>query len=468
MVRKTIEYPLTYPNKSTSQYLFKNEHYDKPYFSTYFKTAMFTLYLTGFSYSGGRWRNQCRKNGISEELLTEPIYVPLRYDDKNNSNNELDELTELRDRSVRFNNLMEVRQLTGMYLQDCSIQLHVVTFTFDFISYSFLFNMYAEEQVIARLSYPAAVRAEELRLRALNKLTIKQVAKMAFMFSIIWFFGNYAYQIALHDTEVGVVNVLSSTSSLFTLICAAIYPGSSADRFSLSKLVAVLVSIGGVVMVSVSDLKFEDKIPAGALWALSSAILYAIYLVGLRRKVDHEDKLDIPLFFGFVGLFTSILLWPGFLILHYSKIETFQWPNSEQILFIVINGLVGTVLSEFLWLWGCFLTSSLIATSALSLVTPLSMIADVVIKGVSYTWLFYLGSVPVFVAFMAVSCLTHFESWDPVLLLVKKILHCLCSRRVVPISSMVDGIGPWKRKIRMRDVDKEQSESLIGVNVATE
>jgi hypothetical protein len=45
--------------------------------------------------------------------------------------------------------------------------------------------MYAEEQVIARLSYPAAVRAEELRLRALNKLTIKQVAKMAFMFSII-------------------------------------------------------------------------------------------------------------------------------------------------------------------------------------------------------------------------------------------------------------------------------------------
>ncbi|XP_053373579.1 solute carrier family 35 member F5-like isoform X1 [Mercenaria mercenaria] len=433
-----------------TKYLFKDEHFDKPYFSTYFKTAMFTLYLSGFLF-WRPWRNQCRKNGVlqsgeggsleSEELLTEPIYVPLRYDDKNNSGSEHDDLNDLRDRSVRFNNLMEVRQLT---------------------------DTYAEEQVIARLSYQAAVRAEELRLRALSKLTIKQVAKMAFMFSILWFFANYSYQIALHDTEVGVVNVLSSTSSLFTLICAAIYPGSSADRFSLSKLVAVLVSISGVVMVSVSDLTFEDHIPAGALWALSSAILYAVYLVGLRRKVDHEDKLDIPLFFGFVGLFTSILLWPGFLILHYSKIETFQWPNGEQVLFIVINGLVGTVLSEFLWLWGCFLTSSLIATSALSLVTPLSMIADVVIKGVSYTWLFYLGSVPVFVAFMAVSCLTHFESWDPVLLLVKKVLHCLCSRRVVPISSLVDGVGPWKRKIRMRDVDKEQTESLIGVDAPAE
>lgn len=426
-----------------TKYLFKNEHYDKPFFSTYFKTAMFTLYLSGFLF-WHPWKNQCKKNGVlqsgdggkleTEELLTESVYVPLRYDDKNNSGSEHDDINDLRDRSVRFNNLMEVRQLT---------------------------DAYAEEQVIARLSYPAAVRAEEMRLRALSKLSIKQVAKLAFLFSILWFFANYCYQIALHDTEVGVVNVLSSTSSLFTLICAAIYPGSSVDRFSLSKLVAVLVSISGVVMVSISDLKFEDHIPAGALWALSGAILYAVYLVGLRRKVDHEDKLDIPLFFGFVGLFSSVLLWPGFLILHYSKKEPFQWPDGEQTLFIVINGLVGTVLSEFLWLWGCFLTSSLIATSALSLVTPLTMMADVVIKGVSYTWLFYLGSVPIFIAFMAVSFLTHFESWDPVLLLVKKILHCLCSRRVVPVSSLLDGVGPWKRKIRMRDVDKEQTESLI-------
>ena len=51
-------------------------------------------------------------------------------------------------------------------------------------------------------------------------------------------------------------------------------------------------------MVTLSDEKFEHKIPTGVLWALSSAILYAIYLVGLRRKVDHEDKLDIPQFFG--------------------------------------------------------------------------------------------------------------------------------------------------------------------------
>lgn len=413
--------------------LFKDEDYHKPFFSTYAKTAMFMLYLTGFLF-WKPWRQQCRNKHIpidgtsdgleNEGLLSEPIYVPLKYDDKSSSNSSINEITES-SRSVRFNNLMEVRQLS---------------------------DSHAEEALIARMSYTAAIRAEELRLRALSKLTIKQVAKIAFVFCVLWFFANYSYQIALDCTEAGIVNVLSSTSSLFTLICAAIYPGSSADRFTLSKLVTVLVSISGVVMVTYSDLQFEGKVPAGALWALSGAILYAVYLVALRRRVDHEDKLDIPLFFGFVGLFSALFLWPGFFILNLSDHETFQWPNSRQWMFIAINGIVGTVLSEFLWLWGCFLTSSLIATTSLSLVTPLTMLADIIIRGDHYTWLFYVGSLPIFLAFFGVSCLTHFDSWDPVLLLVKKIIHCLCARRVVAVAVA-----------RIRDLDREQTESLISI-----
>lgn len=47
-----------------------------------------------------------------------------------------------------------------------------------------------------------------------------------------------------------------------------------------------------------SDVSLEDDIPVGALWALCGAIIYALYLVSLKRRVDHEDKLDIPMFFG--------------------------------------------------------------------------------------------------------------------------------------------------------------------------
>ena len=54
-----------------------------------------------------------------------------------------------------------------------------------------------------------------------------------------FFFGNLSYQEALKDTQAGIVNVLSSTSGLFTLVLSSIFPSGSTDRFTLSKLVAV-------------------------------------------------------------------------------------------------------------------------------------------------------------------------------------------------------------------------------------
>jgi len=104
------------------------------------------------------------------------------------------------------------------------------------------------------------------------------------------------------------------------------------------------------VLVSASDLKLE-AVPLGAIFALLSALFYSLYLVLLRRRVDHEDKLDIPLFFGFVGAFNLVLLWPGFFVLHYTGIETFEWPSRRQWTFLLLNGLIGTLFSEVLWLW---------------------------------------------------------------------------------------------------------------------
>ena len=55
------------------------------------------------------------------------------------------------------------------------------------------------------------------------------------------------------------------------------------------------------------------------LLALLSAFLYAAYVVLLRRHADNEEKLDIPLFFGFVGLFNFAFLWPAIFFLDYTR-----------------------------------------------------------------------------------------------------------------------------------------------------
>ena len=288
---------------------------------------------------------------------------------------------------------------------------------------------------LARLSYNASLRAQAALRRAAQRLPLSAVAKLALVFCVPWFLGNFSYQMALSKTEAGVVNVLSSTSSFITLLLSACFPSDSSDRLTVSKVCGVGFSICGVILVSYSDIHIEDEgtIPKGVLWALSGSFFYSIYIVLLRRKVSHEENMDVPMFFGFVGLFNALLLWPGFFICHFTNSEPFELPSAKQWELLVLNGLIGTVLSELLWLWGCFYTSSLIATLAIGLTIPMSIIADMVWRKRSYEPVFMFGVVPMFFSFFVIAMLTHYDDWDPCLdfLISAKRTFCSGWRRFV-------------------------------------
>jgi len=57
-----------------------------------------------------------------------------------------------------------------------------------------------------------------------------------------FFLGNLAYQEALAVEEVAVVNIFSASSGMFTLILAAMFPSGATDKFSITKLIAVVIS----------------------------------------------------------------------------------------------------------------------------------------------------------------------------------------------------------------------------------
>uniref|UniRef100_A0A8C7RA75 Solute carrier family 35 member F5 n=1 Tax=Oncorhynchus mykiss TaxID=8022 RepID=A0A8C7RA75_ONCMY len=417
-----------------TSYIFKRQEYNKPFFSTFTKTSMFVLYLLGFLL-WRPWRQQCTGSlrgrhaafvrlalifhclvhSIGHAVTHLPLY-PLSFPSN---------LSASKKQRVRFSNIMEVRQLPSTQ---------------------------ALEAKLSRMSYPAA-KDHESMLRTVGKLTVTDVAKISFFFCFVWFLANLSYQEALSDTQVAIVNILSSTSGLFTLILAAIFPSNSSDRFTLSKLLAVALSMGGVVLVSFSSMDSPDgKGTIGSLWSLAGAALYAVYIVMIKRKVDREDKLDIPMFFGFVGLFNLLLLWPGFLVLHYTGFEAFELPSKLVWIYILINGLIGTVLSEFLWLWGCFLTSSLIGTLALSLTIPLSIIADICMQKVRFSWLFFAGAVPVFLSFFIATLLCHYNNWDPVMVALRRVFAFICRS---------------KHRIQRLPEDCEQCESLIPLHTVS-
>uniref|UniRef100_A0A8C8LU03 Solute carrier family 35 member F5 n=1 Tax=Oncorhynchus tshawytscha TaxID=74940 RepID=A0A8C8LU03_ONCTS len=374
-----------------TSYIFKRQEYNKPFFSTFTKTSMFVLYLLGFLL-WRPWRQQCtgslRGRHAAFFADAEAYFTPCINDTSLNDHT----LVTSKKQRVRFSNIMEVRQLPSTQ---------------------------ALEAKLSRMSYPAA-KDHESMLRTVGKLTVTDVAKISFFFCFVWFLANLSYQEALSDTQVAIVNILSSTSGLFTLILAAIFPSNSSDRFTLSKLLAVALSMGGVVLVSFSSMD----------------IVIFCYLCLL----------------GFVGLFNLLLLWPGFLVLHYTGFEAFELPSKLVWIYILINGLIGTVLSEFLWLWGCFLTSSLIGTLALSLTIPLSIIADICMQKVRFSWLFFAGAVPVFLSFFIATLLCHYNNWDPVMVALRRVFAFICRS---------------KHRIQRLPEDCEQCESLIPLHTVS-
>ncbi|XP_032816107.2 solute carrier family 35 member F5-like isoform X1 [Petromyzon marinus] len=360
--------------------------FNKPFFSTFVKTSLFSLYLLGFVL-WPPWRRACAQGCPAQSR--EPLYVPVE-------DNEEDDTT-----GERPSGCAAGPAECAATPVECRTPL-------------------LQDSVSAEGSPPCN-----------RKLSVAQVAKLSFSFCFVWFLANFSYQQALAFTHVAIVNIISSTSGLFTLVLAALLPSSSNDRFSLSKLLAVLLSIGGVLLVSLSTVASSsaEAVMAGCIWSLLGALLYATYLVLLQRSAGGDRQLDIPMFFGFVGLFNLLCLWPGFPLLHYAGFETFVFPSNTVWAYILINGLVGTVLSEFLWLWGCFLTTSLMGTLALSLTIPLSIVADIFTQKASFSWLFFLGAMPIFLSFSGTALLTHYSDWDPVGALAMKGAALLCPRR---------------------------------------
>ncbi|KAI8039834.1 solute carrier family 35 member F5 [Drosophila gunungcola] len=417
-----------------TKFLYNEANFEKPFFCTYFKTSMFSIYLLVIGILAP-WKESCeRQNGnyammeqnaddenyySNQAVLGDPTYVPIRSPHQgapapgNGTSNSLSgtESDDSSVRSVRFSKMAEVREMSA----------HEAT-----------------DALMARLSYAASLRIRRQK-------THHKTAKTALLFCLLWFVANYFFQLALEMDETAMITLVSSTSSFFTICLAAVFPSATGDKLTITKVIAVAMNIGGVVAITINDLH-DTKMTRGVLLALFSAFFYAAYLVFVKRKSDTEEKVDIPLFFGFVGLWNLLLLWPIFFILHFTKIETFELPSQGQFALLFLNGLIGTVLAEALWLWGCFLTSSLIGTLAMSLQIPLAIMFDVLLKNKPYSPMFYMGSLPIFLALILVSLLMRNDDSDPLMKLFRIVYRKLCRCHKPSI---------------VRVNDDEQQESLI-------
>ncbi|KAF3760301.1 hypothetical protein M406DRAFT_53066 [Cryphonectria parasitica EP155] len=246
-----------------------------------------------------------------------------------------------------------------------------------------------------------------------QRLSLRETAVLSLEFCMLWFCANYFASACLEYTSVGSVTILTSTSSVWTLVfCAAM----KVETFSLRKLVGVLASLAGVVLISTVDLsgisdgdrgnfphKSQASIAIGDGMAFFSAIVYGLYVTVMKRRVGDEERVNMPLFFGLVGLLNLLLLWPGFFLLHWTGIEPFEWPPTGKVWGIIMLNSVSSFISDMSWAYAMLLTTPLVVTVGLSLTIPLSLIGEMIQYAQYSSWIYWVGAGIVLVSFLFIN-----------------------------------------------------------------
>lgn len=250
---------------------------------------------------------------------------------------------------------------------------------------------------------------------AQSRLTLVETAKLSLEFCILWFLANYFVAACLEYTTVASSTILTSTSSVFTLFFGKIF---GVEKFTLRKLFGVLASLAGIVLISSIDLSgnntddehrgdFPDKsrreMAIGDALALLSAVMYGIYAVFMKKRIGDESRVDMPVFFGLVGLINVLLLWPGLIILHFTGAERFELPPSGWVTTIILCNSMASLISDLAWAYAVLLTSPIVVTVGLSMTIPLSLIGQIVLNSQTASPIYWVGALVVVLSFVFVN-----------------------------------------------------------------
>lgn len=262
---------------------------------------------------------------------------------------------------------------------------------------------------------------------SVDRLSLNDTILLSLQFCSLWFMANLVTNSSLAYTSVASQTILSSTSSFFTLFIGAIW---KIETITKSKLLGSLVSFMGILLVTHSDYYNYDydyppitkpsetnwlfsilmihgnnpfKMFIGNLLALLGALFYSIYSILLKHKVQDESRLNMQVFFGFVGFFTMVLFWPIMILLQYMGWETFELPPTNRIAVIVLLNCFITFISDYCWANAMLLTTPLTVTVGLSITIPLAMFGDFIFVNKSMNAYYITGAILIMGSFFVIN-----------------------------------------------------------------
>lgn len=263
-----------------------------------------------------------------------------------------------------------------------------------------------------------------------------QHIRIAAMIAPVWFASNWAYDMSLQLTTISSSTVLASTGSLFTFLFAIL---SKEETFTKPKFAGVILCMLGSILTTIHDYDSDSpnnnsnngsRSMLGDIAGLGAAIGYGTYTVLIRKTCHSKEEgsshssycddtnsavntspppttINMALMFGYIGAWLMLALGPVILvqlfILHSSSV-----PSLTEFKWIVMNGILDNVISDYLWARAVILTSATVATVGVGLTIPMAFIADFfILKKNINDFNSLLGALAVLIGFLLVNVSTQ-------------------------------------------------------------
>ncbi|RKO83657.1 hypothetical protein BDK51DRAFT_24805, partial [Blyttiomyces helicus] len=232
---------------------------------------------------------------------------------------------------------------------------------------------------------------------------IKNVCSLSLLFNA----GAYCWYLSVSRIPMGDLTAIYNSSCFFTYIFSVLV---LREALSAKKLLAVLMSVGGIAVISLlshpNDVDpLTDSSPASTLFGYFSALLSALwvasYEVAFTKHLVPPTR-PSPLFSlhvtGLVGVASAILGTIPFPLLHLTQWEPFELPPAQALAGIAVTAALGLAFNAVFMLLISF-GGPVVAAVGVMLTIPLTVGVDFFVTGSPIRWAAVVGTVLILAGF---------------------------------------------------------------------
>ncbi|XP_038049255.1 putative thiamine transporter SLC35F3 [Patiria miniata] len=274
-------------------------------------------------------------------------------------------------------------------------------------------------------------------------LCLRTFATLTVPFAACWAVTNYLYVYALGKIAAADVTAIFSSNTAFIYVFSWLWLH---ERLVLLPVrsVSVLMSIGGMVLVSYAD-GFKGTTALGVSFSIGAAIGSAIYKVLFKRFIGDASSGQVSLFLSVLGIFNILCLWPFIIIFYYTDVETWSFDNIPWD--YLCGSAALSVAFNFLINFGIALTYPLFIALGTVVGIPLNAVVDLLFRGKNFSNFKIGGSVLVVVGFL--------------IMLMPETLQAKAA-------CWTEGSCPWERRRREREeMGDDTGEVNTGIDTNT-